>query len=178
MDLTQLANLGEFIGGVAVLVTLIYLAVQVGQTKEMMRLESARSTSKGYSAFLLQMMDAGHMELLRKGFDHFESMDPNDQARLHVWFTAMFMAAQTTFAHSKRGATEEGMTQIVEGFNATAVRSPGIAAWWAKARTLFPDDFVRHVDEAALAQEDAPLISEAIPWYRWSGPSNTEAPSR
>jgi len=31
MDLTQLANLGEFIGGVAVLVTLIYLSIQIGQ---------------------------------------------------------------------------------------------------------------------------------------------------
>ncbi len=31
MDLTQLANLGEFIGGVAVLVTLVYLAAQVRQ---------------------------------------------------------------------------------------------------------------------------------------------------
>ncbi len=28
MDLTQLANLGEFIGGVAVLVTLVYLAIR------------------------------------------------------------------------------------------------------------------------------------------------------
>ena len=31
MDLTQLANLGEFIGGVAVLVTLVCLAIQVTQ---------------------------------------------------------------------------------------------------------------------------------------------------
>ena len=31
MDLAQLANLGEFVGGVAVLVTLIYLAVQIKQ---------------------------------------------------------------------------------------------------------------------------------------------------
>jgi hypothetical protein len=31
MDLTQLANLGEFIGGVAVLVTLVYLAAQIRQ---------------------------------------------------------------------------------------------------------------------------------------------------
>ncbi len=31
MDLTQLANLGEFIGGVAVLVTLVYLVLQVRQ---------------------------------------------------------------------------------------------------------------------------------------------------
>jgi hypothetical protein len=29
VDLTQLANLGEFIGGVAVVVTLVYLAFQV-----------------------------------------------------------------------------------------------------------------------------------------------------
>ena len=29
MTLTQLANIGEFVGGVAVLVTLVYLAVQV-----------------------------------------------------------------------------------------------------------------------------------------------------
>ncbi len=34
MDLTQLANLGEFIGGVAVLVTLIYLAVQLRHPRE------------------------------------------------------------------------------------------------------------------------------------------------
>ncbi len=33
MDLTQLANLGEFIGGVAVLVTLIYLAIQLRRAR-------------------------------------------------------------------------------------------------------------------------------------------------
>ena len=33
MDLAQLADLGEFIGGTAVLVTLIYLAVQVRHTR-------------------------------------------------------------------------------------------------------------------------------------------------
>ena len=35
MDLTQLADLGEFIGGVAVLVTLVYLAVQVRQSNSL-----------------------------------------------------------------------------------------------------------------------------------------------
>ena len=33
MDLTQLANLGEFIGGVAVLVTLIYLATETRRNR-------------------------------------------------------------------------------------------------------------------------------------------------
>ena len=64
MDLTQLANLGEFIGGVAVLVTLIYLAVQFGQAKEMMRMESSRTTSKDVAQFFYELMDADSMDLL------------------------------------------------------------------------------------------------------------------
>ena len=40
MDLTQLANLGEFVGGVAVMVTLIYLALQVRQSNRLAFLAS------------------------------------------------------------------------------------------------------------------------------------------
>jgi hypothetical protein len=40
MDLTQLANLGEFVGGIAVVVTLIYLAVQIREGRKDLRLES------------------------------------------------------------------------------------------------------------------------------------------
>ena len=43
MDLHQLANLGEFIGGIAVLVTLIYLVLQVRQGNSNAR-ASARQT--------------------------------------------------------------------------------------------------------------------------------------
>ena len=41
MNLTQLANLGEFIGGIAVLVTLVYLALQVRQNTSALRASSA-----------------------------------------------------------------------------------------------------------------------------------------
>jgi hypothetical protein len=80
----------------------------------------------------------------------------------------MFMAAQTTFAQSKIGVAEEGMTRTVEGFNSNAIRSPGLAAWWAEARVLFPDEFVRHLDEAGRSQEGTPLLPEALSWYRWA----------
>ncbi len=98
MDLTQLANLGEFVGGAAVLVTLVYLAVQIRQTKDLAVLESARSTSKDYTAFLFQLMNPDHMELFRRGLNDFNGLSENDQARLHVWLPAVFMSAQTTHA--------------------------------------------------------------------------------
>ncbi len=58
MDLTQLANLGEFVGGVAVLVTLVYLAIQVRQSaasqqkrEEVAAADAMRSNIMAFSAY-------------------------------------------------------------------------------------------------------------------------------
>ncbi len=49
MDLTQLANLGEFIGGVAVVVTLVYLAAQVRQNTNAIKVSSYRSAKAEFN---------------------------------------------------------------------------------------------------------------------------------
>ncbi len=40
------------------------------------------------------------------------------------------------------------------------------------AQVAFTDDFVRHVNESALAQEGTPLAPDLYPWYRWSETGN------
>ncbi len=64
MDLTQLANLGEFIGGVAVLVTLVYLAMQARQSAvanraaaEIAAREAIRNSANQYSVFRQMVVD-------------------------------------------------------------------------------------------------------------------------
>ena len=156
MDIVELGAIGELVGGVAVVATLVYLAMQVRQTREMMRVESARSTSKEYGAFLYHLTDAEQMTLFRQGFDHFESMEPNDQARLHAHLAAMFFSAQSSY-------TEEEVDFFV-----TLIRSPGFGAWWEITKRIYREDFVRHVDERAEAQKDAPLAPDFMPWYRWT----------
>ena len=161
MNVMELGAIGEMIGGAAVLVTLMYLAVQLRQTKQLMRVESARSSSKEYGAFLYHLTDSEQMELFRQGFDHFESMEPNDQARLHAHLAAMFYSAQSSY-------TEEGVD-----FFATLIRSPGFAAWWAITKSIYRQDFVQHVEELAQTQKDAPLAPDFMPWYRWTESAST-----
>ena len=57
MDLIQLANIGEFIGGIAVLVTLVYSAVQV---REGSWANSAQLFANGVNDF--NLMTAGSVE--------------------------------------------------------------------------------------------------------------------
>ena len=59
MDLTQLANLGEFIGGVAVLVTLVYLAIQVRSSGRDQRVASMRQATREMATVVQAVGDFG-----------------------------------------------------------------------------------------------------------------------
>ena len=174
MDLTELSNLGDFVGGVGVLITLVYLAIQVRQTKEFVRMESAKSTVKDYTAFLFQMMDADHMKLFRQGMKDFESLPKNDQARLHAWLFSVLMTGQYTYALGEQGAADEGMRKIVDIPNAAILRCPGTAKWWSAAKKVFANDFVRHMENQIELQADAPFFYESLPWYAWDEDDNAK----
>ena len=66
MDLSQLANLGEFIGGLAVLVTLVYLAFQVRQGTKAERADANRSWTREWNrAFLGPLQEPEFANMVR-----------------------------------------------------------------------------------------------------------------
>lgn len=90
MDLAQLANLGEFIGGVAVLVTLIYLAAQVRHSADVQRqaneLAKADALYKSVTTYstMRQMLINGEMNALWFKAVHDEDLTPVEEQRLFV----------------------------------------------------------------------------------------------
>ena len=52
MDLTQLANLGEFIGGVAVVASLLYVGTQIRQNTDSIRETAEFDSSRSFSEWL------------------------------------------------------------------------------------------------------------------------------
>ncbi|MFT4562962.1 MAG: hypothetical protein ACI9BW_002713 [Gammaproteobacteria bacterium] len=76
MDLTQLANLGEFIGGVAVLVTLIYLAVELRRSRATSQAASVDALAAGLNAINSELYNNPELfEIFMRG-----SKDPDDLA--------------------------------------------------------------------------------------------------
>ena len=78
MDLTQLANLGEFIGGVAVLVTLVYLALQVRSTQRQLNDQSLTSAFQTlYDAYQPFFMGENH-DLINAGLTQEREFSPSE----------------------------------------------------------------------------------------------------
>jgi hypothetical protein len=78
MDLTQLANLGEFIGGIAVLATLVYLAARVKQGNRLVEIQVQQETAK-MSSEIASQMNLEDVEIFLKGMKDWTQLSPVEQ---------------------------------------------------------------------------------------------------
>ncbi len=126
MDLAQLANLGEFIGGVAVLVTLIYLAAQVRQSAEVQRqanelakADALHRSVTTYSTMRQMLVDEGINALWFKALQD-EALSPVEEQRLFVVLQELTYSALAALS-IHQAAGNLGQVEITPGFVARVV---------------------------------------------------------
>ncbi len=95
MDLTQLANLGEFIGGVAVLVTLIYLTLQLRQANALALAEAQQNSNEAFSRWRQMIAAEGLNEIWLKALDE-DDLSPQEAQRLYLAICELAYAAIAT----------------------------------------------------------------------------------
>jgi hypothetical protein len=82
MDITTLAAWGEFIGGIAVVVSLIYLASQIRQNSRLMRASTASATIATNTDFSgLVVQDSEVARIFREGMADRSSLSEDDMQR-------------------------------------------------------------------------------------------------
>jgi hypothetical protein len=172
MDLTQLANLGEFIGGVAVLVTLAYLAAQVRQSNKFAAGDAMRSFLTEYNATVRGTNDPDLNRLIRKGFVDFDNMSNEEKSLVHSLLITHMMLAQTAYVLDKRGVGDPDLMELAFGLNAVAINTPGLESWWNQAKKFFNPDFVALFDRE---RAKSPSAIDIIPWF---APDTAERESR
>jgi hypothetical protein len=166
MDLTQLVNLAEIIGSIAVLVTLVYLALQVRQGN----LAQSRETYRAYVADLnsilfTPMTDLEMMALLQKGTLDFDSLSHREQGMINGVWSPLILLSGEIFAARKQAAIDPLMSHQQDVITASFLQMPGMAAWWEYLKPYFNPDYVAHL-ERLLASPDCPRAThEMLPWY-------------
>jgi len=81
MNIMELGALGEFVGAIAVVVTLIYLAVQLRQTTKTVRVSMIQAAERGVSDIVAAWSrDAETAALMRKGREAFNELDDDQKA--------------------------------------------------------------------------------------------------
>ena len=90
MDLNQLADLGEFIGGIAVIVTLAYLGVQVRQSARLTRAATAFSTTLAFNDTHATVLSNPELAVLLLKAETGAELTPLEERMFHSFMRRIF----------------------------------------------------------------------------------------
>lgn len=154
LGLQELASLAEVVGAVAVVISLVYLAVQVRQNSrfvrentEFLRASNEVSSHDNVTAIRNWFVDQPHLlEVQRRGHAG-EALEGTDAALYVLLLQSAFEGHMTYFVQHDRGLTGDAIWNYWVDYFDGECAQPGVRAWWTRSRTGFPEDFRAYIDE-------------------------------
>ena len=154
MTLSELGSLGELVGGIAVIGSLIYLATQVRQATQWQRIESFQGALGRVNDWHRSIATNGDVaRIYLDGCADFNSLDPAERARFHSLLVEMLIVCEMmyrmggTFLDTPTlSARDRSISNLFE--------HAGIKIWWQnQGRSVFAEDFRDYVERVAAAQQ-------------------------
>jgi len=160
--LEELGNLGDFIGGIAVLVTLVYLAIQIRQNtaqvkigSEIARTDTYARSVESFSNFRgLLISDSEMADIYLRGCRDIGSLNRVEGLRFYLILQETFHTIQAALANTSATGTQ--VENPAHFFNLDwLLKQPGIQEWWASEQSRYEEEFVALVNSQLELRERA-----------------------
>ena len=163
-DLQTLANIGEIIGAITLVRSLMLLAIQIRQNTQTQRSENYSRAVDRLAAMQSSMaQDEAFANMFSKGVVNTEQLSPHDRMRFTWSCYEAFGAFEFMFHASKTNAIPEEVWKRWSAAVAWWLSFPGVQTWWATKPIPFTDSFTLFV-ESLLEQN--PTDAESSQRYQ------------
>ena len=131
MNLNDLANLGQIIGALAVVVSLIYVALQIRQNTNAVRSAAAQVVHEHFASWYhLLAADAELSQVAVNGLQDYASLSERDKARFIATFMAFLSYTQNAFLKWREGLLASPLWFGWELVIMNLVCAPGGKTFW------------------------------------------------
>ena len=167
MSLGDWAAIAEIVGALAVVITLIYLAVQVRHSKESLDANTKAIRGQSISDVTRNVHDLatvvlqGHdiASVLQKMATE-EELKPDDALLLDMLLSALFIARQNEYFQWKQGLLEESVFQSLHHITRTVMGTPSGKYWWQhEGSKLVAPEFAKFVEQLDQQGSEASLTA-------------------
>ena len=163
-DLQSLANIGEIIGAITVVLSLIYLAVQIRQSTQAQRTENYSRALDRLAAMQSSLSQDDEFSLMfSKGAVDTSKLTPQERIRFTWSLYEAFGAFEFMFHASKTDAIPEEVWRRWSYAVAWWLTFPGVQTWWSSRPLPFTDSFTSFVESLL---EDNPTDAESSQRYQ------------
>ena len=147
MTLEQLGGIGELMGGIAVVASLLYVAVQLKQNTNVIRSSARQSIAARASEFQLAVAQNDELLVVVTKLFRQEELSPQEEVRLHFFLGCLFRATEEAFLQHRDGFLEDEYWNKRGNLMLNYLRYPGILeSWQDRLRTTYHSAFVEWIE--------------------------------
>jgi len=147
-----LGNIGDFIGGIGVVVTLIYLAGQIRQNTRSVQVSAYHAAQRDVADILDSV--ASDPELTRIFFDgnqDYDSLSKEDRRRYALCITSLLRKLENILHQTRLGTLDRAQWEGLFSEFRRIFAQPGTRAWWVRGRSAFNSELQDFVEQEVIA---------------------------
>ena len=157
MNLNDLANIGQVIGAVAVVVSLFYVAHQIRQNTNAVRSATAQTVHEHFANWYhLLASDPVLSQIAAQGLRDYTSLLEQERVRFIAAFMSFLSYSQNAFLKWREKMLESALWMGWELLIMNLVSSPGGKEFWKERGYLFGEEFRRHVEDDLMKRTPHP----------------------
>ncbi len=152
--LEDLGNIGDFLGGIGIIATFLYLAVQIRENTRQLRADAVAARTRSLEGLTEELADwmggiinnRDVAELWFKGLADPDLLDETDRQRFDYCGSRLIQAWQSQYRRGLQAEDEETwrtMTKYIHMY----MLSPGFRDFWGRSRAMYIHSFSKEVDQ-------------------------------
>jgi hypothetical protein len=162
MTLTDLASVGSFVSGFAVLTSLLYLALQVRQTERNQQVSIRHSRVSRTVELHLALADPAVADAWLHGAATPREITQTEVGQFNNLCRAHFFHFEDSFYQREEKLLNDAAFETVVGGVRLLGRSPGFRAAWKISRVNFGGRFLAFMDELMAASASEPPVDLSV----------------
>ena len=163
LKLSEMASIAEVVGAVAVVISLLYVGVQVQDSARAVRSAAVNDANSSIQAWYLNISNNRQMsELWLDGLLSEQTLETDDEFQFMMTVHGIFLGFQNSFLLAQEGSLDERVLKSIMAALLPVKDLPGLQRFWRQRSGYFYPDFALYVDAILTGDES----SDAVDVYR------------
>ena len=159
MNWEAISAIGQIVGALAVVISLIYLAREIRSNARSERIASLHDVNR----WLREVAEHPDLaELYYRGIQDFRSLKNGDLVRFSALMNQVFYIFRELYFQQLDGHLDPRLWGPTEAAMRDINAYPGVQAWWRTSSHLYNKEFVKHVNQLQQTTKAPRLFREPM----------------
>ena len=147
------ANFAEIIGNVAIILSFVFVGLQISDNSKLMRSETATNATAALQSWYNELgTNEQAAKVFRKGMTDPSSLSKDEEMQFLMSLHAVMLAYQSIYFLGVEGTLDTDMTRAMSSALEAAAPTPGFAWYWRQRGSHVTDEFQGFINQIIAVQ--------------------------